>query len=102
MSLLIDTRIALQPHWDTAEIPIEEAKADVLLVAGGDDAMWPSLPFAERLVVRRRTAGRTARLISRAEAGHRPRLPGEGPASPRGSGFHACVVSRASARPVRA
>ncbi|MFD1541005.1 acyl-CoA thioester hydrolase/BAAT C-terminal domain-containing protein [Nonomuraea guangzhouensis] len=64
-----------------AEIPIEETGADVLLVAGGDDAMWPSLPFAERLAGRRRTAGRTARLISRAEAGHRPRLPGEGPAS---------------------
>nr|WP_223166696.1 acyl-CoA thioester hydrolase/BAAT C-terminal domain-containing protein [Nonomuraea sp. SYSU D8015] len=64
-----------------AEIPVEETRADVLLVAGGDDAMWPSLPFAERLVARRRTA----RLISRAEAGHRPRLPGEGPApeSPR-------------------
>ena len=64
-----------------AEIPVEETKADMLLVAGGDDAMWPSLPFAERLVARRGTA----RLISRAEAGHRPRLPGEGPApeSPR-------------------
>ena len=64
----------------TAEIPVEETEADVLLVAGGDDAMWPSLPFAERLVVRRRAAGRTACLISRANAGHRPRLPGEGPA----------------------
>ncbi|WP_376775852.1 hypothetical protein [Nonomuraea jabiensis] len=53
----------------------------MLLVAGGNDAMWPSLPFAERLIARRSTA----RLISRAEAGHRPRLPGEGPAleSPR-------------------
>jgi hypothetical protein len=69
----------------TAEIPVEETRADLLLVAGGDDEMWPSLPFAERLVARRRAAGRTARLISRAEAGHRPRLPGEGPApeSPR-------------------
>ncbi|MEV1249247.1 hypothetical protein ACIBO2_26830 [Nonomuraea sp. NPDC050022] len=65
-----------------AEIPIEESRADVLLVAGGDDAMWPPLPFAERLVARRGTA----RLISRAEAGHRPRLPGEGPA-PEGPRF---------------
>lgn len=64
-----------------AAIPVEQAGADVLLVAGGDDAMWPSLPFAERLGAR----SRAARLISRAEAGHRPRLPGEGPApeSPR-------------------
>lgn len=64
-----------------AEIPIEETEADVPLVAGGDDAMWPSLPYAERLIARRRTAC----LVSRAEAGHRPRLLGEGvaPESPR-------------------
>lgn len=27
-----------------AEIPVEKARADLLLVAGGDDAMWPSCP----------------------------------------------------------
>lgn len=59
-----------------AGIPVEETEADVLLVAGGDDVMWPSLPFAERLVARRRTA----HLVSRPDAGHRPRLPGESPA----------------------
>lgn len=32
-----------------AEIPVEAARADLLLIAGGDDAMWPSLPFAEQL-----------------------------------------------------
>ncbi|WP_371783888.1 acyl-CoA thioester hydrolase/BAAT C-terminal domain-containing protein [Streptosporangium subroseum] len=63
-----------------AEIPVEKARAEVLLVAGGDDAMWPSLPFAERLAARRHAAGGAARLISRADAGHRPRLPGESPA----------------------
>ncbi|MEV4372703.1 acyl-CoA thioester hydrolase/BAAT C-terminal domain-containing protein [Nonomuraea sp. NPDC049637] len=63
-----------------AEIPIEAAAADVLLVAGGDDAMWPSLPFAGRLAARRRADGLPVRVVSRAEAGHRPRLPGEGPA----------------------
>ncbi|MER5831663.1 acyl-CoA thioester hydrolase/BAAT C-terminal domain-containing protein [Streptomyces sp. NPDC002130] len=56
---------------------MEAARADLLLVAGGDDAMWPSLPFAEELARRRRSAGRTVRLIARADAGHRPRLPGE-------------------------
>ncbi|MCX5395248.1 acyl-CoA thioester hydrolase/BAAT C-terminal domain-containing protein [Streptomyces sp. NBC_00094] len=67
-----------------AEIPVEKARADLLLVAGGDDAMWPSLPFAERLARRRRSAGAPARLITRHDAGHRPRLPGESraPASP--------------------
>jgi dienelactone hydrolase len=68
-----------------AEIPVAEARADLLLVAGGDDAMWPSLPCAERLAERRRAAGAGVRLIAHPGAGHRPRLPGERPlpASPR-------------------
>ncbi|MFF2412651.1 acyl-CoA thioester hydrolase/BAAT C-terminal domain-containing protein [Streptomyces sp. NPDC058092] len=64
------------------EIPVEKARADLLLVAGGDDAMWPSLPFAEQLAQRRRSAGAQVRLVARHDAGHRPRLPGESPASP--------------------
>lgn len=68
-----------------AEIPVDKARADLLLVAGGDDAMWPSLPFAEQLAQRRRSAGAPVRLIARQDAGHRPRFPGESPAlaSPR-------------------
>ncbi|WP_371579358.1 acyl-CoA thioester hydrolase/BAAT C-terminal domain-containing protein [Streptomyces sp. NBC_01314] len=68
-----------------AEIPVDRARADLLLVAGGDDAMWPSLPWAERLAERRRAAGAGVRLIAHSGAGHRPRLPGERPtpASPR-------------------
>ncbi|MEU7071361.1 acyl-CoA thioester hydrolase/BAAT C-terminal domain-containing protein [Streptomyces narbonensis] len=66
----------------SAEIPVETARAELLLVAGGDDAMWPSLPFAERLAERRRSAGAAVRLITRHDAGHRPRLPGEGRATP--------------------
>ncbi|MFF1299480.1 MULTISPECIES: acyl-CoA thioester hydrolase/BAAT C-terminal domain-containing protein [unclassified Streptomyces] len=64
-----------------AEIPVEVARADLLLVAGGDDAMWPSLAFAEQLAQRRRSAGASVRLIARHDAGHRPRFPGESPAS---------------------
>ncbi|MER5787924.1 acyl-CoA thioester hydrolase/BAAT C-terminal domain-containing protein [Streptomyces sp. NPDC001980] len=69
----------------SAEIPVETARADLLLVAGGDDAMWPSLPYAEQLAQRRRSVGATVRLIARDDAGHRQRLPGESPApaSPR-------------------
>jgi hypothetical protein len=63
-----------------AVIPVEEAGAELLLIAGGDDAMWPSLPFAESLAARRRAVARPVRVISRADAGHRPRLPGESPA----------------------
>ncbi|MEU2433254.1 acyl-CoA thioester hydrolase/BAAT C-terminal domain-containing protein [Streptomyces sp. NPDC007861] len=68
-----------------AEIPVDTARADLLLVAGGDDAMWPSLPFAEQLARRRHASGSPVRLIARHDAGHRPRLPGESPlpASPR-------------------
>jgi uncharacterized protein len=68
-----------------ARIPVEKVRADLLLVAGGDDEMWPSLPHAERLVRHRRSAGAPVRLISRQDAGHRPRFPGESPApaSPR-------------------
>ncbi|WP_369394500.1 acyl-CoA thioester hydrolase/BAAT C-terminal domain-containing protein [Streptomyces sp. CG1] len=68
------------PLLAPAEIPVDKAQADLLLVAGGDDAMWPSLPFAEQLAWRRRSAGSTVRLIARDDAGHRPRLPGESPA----------------------
>jgi hypothetical protein len=63
-----------------AEIPVDTARADLLLIAGGDDAMWPSVPFAEQLAQRRRSAGATVRLITRHDAGHRPRFPGEKPA----------------------
>ncbi|MER6182005.1 acyl-CoA thioester hydrolase/BAAT C-terminal domain-containing protein [Streptomyces sp. NPDC001652] len=65
----------------SSEIPVEVARADLLLVAGGDDAMWPSLAFAEQLAQRRRSAGAPVRLIARHDAGHRPRFPGESPAS---------------------
>ncbi|WP_424862251.1 acyl-CoA thioester hydrolase/BAAT C-terminal domain-containing protein [Streptomyces sp. MMS24-I29] len=63
-----------------AAIAVEDSPADLVLVAGGDDAMWPSLPQAEELAARRRAAGLPVRLIRAADAGHRPRFPGEGPA----------------------
>jgi dienelactone hydrolase len=63
-----------------AAIPIEQSEAQVVLVAGGDDQMWPSLAFARELAAQRTAAGRPVRLVTSAEAGHRPRLPGEGPA----------------------
>jgi uncharacterized protein len=67
-------------HLDAAAIPVERARADVLLIAGGDDAMWPSLRYAEQLAARRRAAGGSVQLLTSADAGHRPRFPGEGPA----------------------
>ncbi len=59
-------------------IPIEKSSAEILLVAGGDDEMWPSLEFAQELASRGASAGRSVKVISASDAGHRPRLPGEG------------------------
>ena len=79
-------------HAETAAIPVEKARAELVLVAGGDDRMWPSVPFAEKIAKRRQTpgaagGGRPVRLVSRPDAGHQPRFPGEPPARP--SGFFA-------------
>lgn len=62
---------------EAAVIPVEKAAAELLLVAGGDDGMWPSMTYALRLAERRRAAGRTVRLISHGDAGHRLPFPGE-------------------------
>ncbi|MFD7019562.1 acyl-CoA thioester hydrolase/BAAT C-terminal domain-containing protein [Streptomyces sp. NPDC059161] len=67
-----------------ALIPIERSAAELLLVAGGDDEMWPSAAFARELASRRAAAGRTSHVVSTPDAGHRPRLPGEGPPPPSG------------------
>ncbi|MEU7893974.1 acyl-CoA thioester hydrolase/BAAT C-terminal domain-containing protein [Nonomuraea sp. NPDC049152] len=58
-----------------AAIPLERTRAEVMLVSGGDDQMWPSLRFAEALAERRHV-----HIVSHPSAGHRPRFPGESPA----------------------
>ncbi|MFG2721317.1 acyl-CoA thioester hydrolase/BAAT C-terminal domain-containing protein [Streptomyces sp. NPDC048416] len=73
---------------DVAAIAVEKARADILLVAGGDDAMWPSLRYARQLAARRRAAGVPVELVTRDDAGHRPRLPGEDPAPPSTAFLH--------------
>ncbi|MER8444006.1 acyl-CoA thioesterase [Mesorhizobium sp. M1066] len=60
-----------------ATIPVETATAEILLVAGGDDALWPSLWFARDIVRRRSEAGKHTHLVSLPDAGHRILLPGE-------------------------
>ncbi|MGW4696521.1 acyl-CoA thioester hydrolase/BAAT C-terminal domain-containing protein [Kitasatospora cineracea] len=66
-----------------ARIPVERARAELLLVAGGADAMWPSLPYAERLRERRRAAdGARTVLVGDPAAGHRVVFPGEVPPPP--------------------
>lgn len=60
-----------------AIIPIENTKADILLVAGGDDALWPSDMFAKSLAERLKSTGKKVSLVYHPEAGHRVPLPGE-------------------------
>ncbi len=65
-----------------AALSVERTTAELVLVAGGADRMWPSLRFARRLADRHGTTGRTAALFSHPDAGHRPVFPGEAPPPP--------------------
>jgi acetyl esterase/lipase len=69
-----------------ARIPIENSAAEVILVAGGDDALWPSDIFAQHLAQSRQEHKKSSTLILDQEAGHRVLFPGE--ATPR-SALHA-------------
>jgi uncharacterized protein len=62
---------------EAATIRIEAARADIILVAGSADALWPSDVFASALAKRRTDAGRPTKLLIHPHAGHRVLLPGE-------------------------
>ncbi len=59
-----------------ATIPVERI-AELLLVAGGDDRVWPAEEHARRIVARRASHGLPTSLVSDPAAGHRAILPGE-------------------------
>lgn len=61
---------------EAAAIPVERI-AELVLVAGGDDRVWPSLRQAELIRDRRAAHGLATALVCDAEAGHRTILPGE-------------------------
>lgn len=63
-----------------AQIAVERIAGDVVLVAGGDDRVWPSIRFARAIVGRRAQAGLPTTLVTEPDAGHRMILPGEEPA----------------------
>jgi len=60
-----------------AAIRVEDIGGPVVLVAGGDDRVWPSDRFAAEIAERRRVHGRETTVIRHPAAGHRMTLPGE-------------------------
>lgn len=60
----------------SAVIPVELIP-EVVLVAGGDDQVWPSIDFAASIAERRSQYGLPTTVVSSPSAGHRTVLPGE-------------------------
>lgn len=65
-----------------ARIPVDRIEGEVLLVAGGDDRLWPSVDMADEIVAHRSAAGLDTTLVTHPGAGHRLVLPGEQPPAP--------------------
>ena len=64
-----------------ARIRVEDIAGEVLLVAGGDDRVWPSIRFATEIEAVRTDHGLPTTVVTHPEAGHRLLLPGETPAA---------------------
>lgn len=60
-----------------AAIPVERIGGDLVLVAGGDDLVWPADVFADAIAARRERHGLPTTVVADPEAGHRTVLPGE-------------------------
>lgn len=60
-----------------ATIPVERSPADIILVAGAADALWPSETAAREIAARLAADGREALVIEHPDAGHSPVFPGE-------------------------
>ena len=62
---------------ERAAVGAERIRGDVLLVAGGQDAVWPGADWARRIADRRAEHGLPTTLVVEPGAGHRALLPGE-------------------------
>ena len=60
-----------------AAIRTENITGVVVLIAGGDDRVWPSDRFAAEISARRSAHGRETTVVAHPAAGHRMVLPGE-------------------------
>ena len=76
-SLHAQSLLRFASEIEAATIPIETARAQVVLVAGGSDRLWPSDTFAQSVAERLAAFGKHARLVLNPQAGHRVLLPGE-------------------------
>jgi uncharacterized protein len=90
---------------EAATIPVEKITAAVLLVAGGDDQVWPSTMAAEHIAARRARHALATEVVVGDAAGHRALLPGErevtaGAAMARGGDRHADQQLGADAWPL--
>ncbi|GAA5122163.1 acyl-CoA thioester hydrolase/BAAT C-terminal domain-containing protein [Alloalcanivorax gelatiniphagus] len=79
LGLYTESRRRSPEAASAAAIPVGQI-AQLLLIAGSDDQVWPSLAMAEAMKRRRDTQGLPTTLVSHHDAGHRIVLPGEAPA----------------------
>ena len=64
---------------EAATIPVEDFDGDLVLVAGGEDRVWPSARAAGAIAGRRARSGLATIVIDDERAGHPVVLPGETP-----------------------
>jgi hypothetical protein len=64
-----------------ATIPVERSHAQLVLVAGDDDQVWPSARFATDIAMRAAGGAAKVQVLIGRGAGHRVVLPGELPAT---------------------
>lgn len=70
-------RAAGESSVASARIPAEQFTGELVLVAGGDDQVWPSLAHAESLAALRDPLGLPTVLVTDRGSGHQVVLPGE-------------------------
>lgn len=75
-SLYLRSRDHFTEKLSDAAIPVERIK-QLILVAGGDDQVWPSVLHAEAIRSTRAAHGLATTVVTDATAGHRSILPGE-------------------------
>lgn len=66
---------------EAATIPSEDFRGELVLVAGGDDKVWPSSQAAQNIAARRARFNLETTLVEDPRAGHPVVLPGETPST---------------------